>query len=115
MVSYGSRFLSIGSRVDLYYGGKKITKQLNPVKGFQSSSSYNLNFGLGKSPIVDSLKIIWADGKKQTHYKYLNHNDRFNKKQWFKQDSSNIDNPYELYQNDELIKEDIRFMLSLKE
>ena len=69
LVSYGSRFLSIGSRVDLYYGGKKITKQLNPVKGFQSSSSYNLNFGLGKSQIVDSLKIIWADGKKQTHYK----------------------------------------------
>ncbi len=68
LVSNGSKFLSIGSRVDLYYNKEKITKQINPVKGFQSSSSYDLNFGLGKNKIVDSIEITWADGKKQSHY-----------------------------------------------
>ena len=98
LVSYGSRFLSIGSRVDLYYGGKKITKQLNPVKGFQSSSSYNLNFGLGKSQIVDSLKIIWADGKKQTHYKV----------------ELNQINTFEKNDNLEVVKGDVRNTLLLE-
>ena len=48
-------------------------------------------------------------------YIYLNHCDRFKKEEWFKPDYGNTDNPYELYQNDELIREEIRFMLSLRE
>ena len=48
-------------------------------------------------------------------YNYLNEFDRMPTKKWF---SSAVDcnhNPYEEYQNDKLITEDIEFMLSLKE
>lgn len=92
------------------YKNEKVPKLI-----LSSFTQYNL-FNEKLVEVLDIVKEeIGETLKKQTHYKYLNHNDRFNKKQWFKQDSSNIDNPYELYQNDELIKEDIRFMLSLKE
>jgi hypothetical protein len=48
-------------------------------------------------------------------YNYLNEFDRMPTKKWF---SSAVDcnhNPYEEYQNDKLITDDIEFMLSLKE
>lgn len=53
--------------------------------------------------------------KEKLKYTYLNSNDRFPRDVWFNKNKENINNPYEIYQNDELIKEDIRFMLSLKE
>lgn len=53
--------------------------------------------------------------KEKFKYTYINYNDRFPKDVWFNQNEENINNPYEIYQEDELIKDDIRFMLSLKE
>jgi len=104
----------LGSFLKTIHNLQKENKPL-PKLILSSFTKYNLY----DKKINEGLEIIKEELaetlKKQTHYKYLNHNDRFNKKQWFKQDSINNDNPYELYQDDELIKEDIRFMLSLKE
>ncbi len=36
-----------------------------PARGFQSTVSPVLHFGLGKEATVDSLKIIWLSGKVQ--------------------------------------------------
>lgn len=69
--------------------------------------------------IEESLEIakegICDIFKGKFKYTYLNSNDRFSRDVWFHQNEENINNPYEIYQNDKLIKEDIRFMLSLKE
>ena len=58
----------------LAYGTKVVVKtkdgiQLNYVtatRGFQSSSSPVLHFGLGKADKVDSLQVTWPDGSLQT-------------------------------------------------
>ncbi len=54
------------AKVYLYNGDKKLYKELAPAKGFQSSSSHLLHFGLGDFSTIDSLEIVWADGKLQT-------------------------------------------------
>ncbi len=54
-----------GAQVTLFAGGKKWIKEQQTTKGFQSSSSHRLFFGLGKITSIDSLKIRWADGKIQ--------------------------------------------------
>ena len=63
-----NNYSSIGAKVNLYLKDKKLTKQLNPVKGFQSSSSYKINFGIESNSKVDSLSVIWPDGSTQTNF-----------------------------------------------
>lgn len=51
----------IGSKVILVSGKDRITKELQPTRGFMSSSSHTLHFGLGKNQKIDSLIVIWPD------------------------------------------------------
>lgn len=51
-----------GSKVYLYSNGKKYFKELTTTRGFQSSSSRKIHFGLGKNNKIDSLQIVWLDG-----------------------------------------------------
>lgn len=37
-----------------------------PVRGFQSSVSAKLHFGLGDEAVIQELSIVWPDGKQQT-------------------------------------------------
>ncbi len=48
----------IGAKVEVYANNTQQLKQLYTSRGYQSSVSSNLNFGLGESKIVDSLKVI---------------------------------------------------------
>ncbi|HKK12957.1 MAG TPA: VCBS repeat-containing protein, partial [Flavobacteriaceae bacterium] len=50
-----------GTKVYLYSGDKSFYKEDITVKGFASSSTKNVHFGLGKLSKVDSLKVIWND------------------------------------------------------
>ena len=34
-----------------------------PMRGFESSVDSRLNFGLGATPIVDSVVVNWPDGR----------------------------------------------------
>ena len=54
-----------GAKLYVYAG--KIVKynELNTTRGFQSSSTHNIHFGLGKQKTVDSIKIEWLDGMSQ--------------------------------------------------
>lgn len=56
---------AIGSVVELYSGKETIRQELIPSRGFQSSIDYVMTFGLGKKKI-DSLQVIWPNGKSQT-------------------------------------------------
>ncbi|MBP6181443.1 MAG: VCBS repeat-containing protein [Flavobacterium sp.] len=56
---------AIGSVVELYSGKDIIRQELIPSRGFQSSIDYVMTFGLGNKKI-DSLQVIWPNGKSQT-------------------------------------------------
>lgn len=56
----------IGVKVELNFGDEKIVvRQLVNSRGYLSSVSNKLHFGLGKEEIIPKIKIIWPDGKKQ--------------------------------------------------
>ncbi|PIB38237.1 VCBS repeat-containing protein [Maribacter sp. 4G9] len=55
-----------GAKIIVYSVGNHYVKELTTVKGFQSSSTHKLHFGLGRSTRIDSIQIQWLDGKVQT-------------------------------------------------
>lgn len=55
----------IGAKVYLYCGAKRQYLEQMPTRGYQSSVSPVMHFGLGKDSKVDSVKIIWQRGKVQ--------------------------------------------------
>jgi len=55
----------IGTRVEVYANNTQQLKEAYVSRGYQSSVSYNLNFGLGNSKVIDSIKVVWNDGKTQ--------------------------------------------------
>jgi hypothetical protein len=55
----------IGAKVTIYTKNKKQYLEQMPSRGFQSSVSPILHFGLGKDNEVDSLRVIWQQGKQQ--------------------------------------------------
>lgn len=55
----------IGARVTLYRTGKLQYLEQMPFRGYQSSVSPILHFGLGKEKIIDSLCVEWVSGKIQ--------------------------------------------------
>ncbi|MCF7567977.1 VCBS repeat-containing protein [Sabulilitoribacter arenilitoris] len=57
--------LGIGTKVFIYSKGKVQLQQVMNTRGFQSAVPSILNFGLGKATTIDSLKVIWPDGRQQ--------------------------------------------------
>src|SRR6185295_18476101 len=57
----------LGAWADIYYDkGKHQVYENNPYRGYLSTMQSLTHFGLGRSPIIDSVVIRWPDGKKQT-------------------------------------------------
>ena len=54
---------ALGAKVVLYAGGQIQMLEQNPYRGYQSSVSPVLHFGLGQISHVDSLLISWPGGK----------------------------------------------------
>lgn len=61
----GKNTQGIGARITIYAKGKLQYLEQMPSRGFQSSVSPVLHFGLGKDKQVDSLRIIWQNGSIQ--------------------------------------------------
>ncbi len=59
---------AIGSKVELISKDKKQFKEQMPTRGYQSSSSPILHFGLGKTRTIDTLLVKWPDGKISFNY-----------------------------------------------
>jgi hypothetical protein len=57
--------LSIGSKVWIYINGQQQFQELVPYRGYQSSIEPLLHFGLGNNKEVDSIRIVWPDGRVQ--------------------------------------------------
>jgi hypothetical protein len=58
-----------GARVALYSHGRQQVVQNFSTRGFMSSTSGNLHFGLGSDTLVDSLTILWPGLLGQTLYR----------------------------------------------
>eukprot|EP01031_Cornospumella_fuschlensis_P046406 gene46406-56830_t len=56
----------LGSDVTFFQQGKVQKIHQSVTKGFQSSSDFLIHFGLGENPIIDSIQVLWSDGKSQT-------------------------------------------------
>jgi len=54
---------AIGAAVKIYTPGGQKLRINQPVRGFQSSVSTTLHFGLNDATIIDSMIINWPDGK----------------------------------------------------
>jgi hypothetical protein len=66
----------IGSAVTLYCSGEKFYNYFSPVKGYLSSMNGPLHVGLGKNAQIDSMRVVWPDGKSQV-VKSVKTNQRF--------------------------------------
>ena len=54
-----------GAKVVAYHGNAVQLLEQMPTRGFQSSVAHDLHFGLGSDTRVDSLLVIWPDGRFQ--------------------------------------------------
>ena len=61
----GMNRFGIGAKVMIYQKGQTQYLEQMPMRGYQSSVSGVLHFGLGSSTAIDSLKVIWPNGKQQ--------------------------------------------------
>ena len=55
-----------GANVFAVHGGTRQLVEQMPTRGFQSSVDPRLHLGLGRSATIDSLTIVWPDGRWQT-------------------------------------------------
>ena len=55
----------LGVKVEIISQGQLQYQELTLSRGFQSSVAPRLHFGIGKHNVVDSIKVIWPDGKEQ--------------------------------------------------
>jgi hypothetical protein len=63
LVGEGRNRFAVGARVTAYAQGALVMQEQSPVRGFQSSVDYVLDFGLGTRATVDSLRVVWPDGR----------------------------------------------------
>ncbi|MGB7395133.1 MAG: FG-GAP-like repeat-containing protein, partial [Pricia sp.] len=55
----------LGSQVEIYYDGNSQKQYFTPYRGYLSTMEQALHFGLGKVSQIDSVKVVWPDGKIQ--------------------------------------------------
>lgn len=60
----GNRF-GVGARVTVVAGGVRQLLEQQPVRGFQSSVDPRLHAGLGAAAVIDTLEVVWPDGRMQ--------------------------------------------------
>lgn len=61
----GMNTLGVGAKVQIRYQGKQQYLEKMPTRGYQSSVSPVLHFGLGTVATVDTLQVTWPGGTQQ--------------------------------------------------
>lgn len=62
----GENTKGAGASVSVFQNGQAQVVYANMYRGYQSSMSPRLHVGLGKTPKIDSVKVLWNSGKSQT-------------------------------------------------
>jgi len=65
----GQNKRAIGSKVEIYTNDKKQVIELFPSRGFQSSVTERLHFGVNNAAVIDSAIIYWPNGGIEKRYK----------------------------------------------
>ena len=55
----------IGAKVMVWHHGELLVRENYPSRGFQSSVSETIHFGLGALKHIEKIQVIWPDGKQQ--------------------------------------------------
>jgi hypothetical protein len=61
----GMNTQGMGATITIYAKGQQQYLEQMPTRGFQSSVSPVLHFGLGDTHTIDSLRVVWPSGKQQ--------------------------------------------------
>ncbi|MBC8152788.1 MAG: VCBS repeat-containing protein [Bacteroidetes bacterium] len=65
LAGVGMNTAGIGTKVAIWAGGKTYYQEQMPTRGFESSVEPILTFGLGKTPWIDSVTVVWPDAQYQ--------------------------------------------------
>lgn len=103
---------TINNFIETIHNYKKINEEC-PILILNSFTRYNNYHCIEKHLEIYNQELVDIFHKK-FRYNYINKFDRMNTKKWFSSNKDDNKNPYDVYQNDELILKDINFMLSLK-
>ncbi len=66
LIGPATNTLAIGTQLILEAGGKTQYRNLYTTRGFFSSVESIVHFGLGEETLVNTVRIVWPDGKEQT-------------------------------------------------
>ncbi len=67
----GQNTLAIGSKIELWCHGNYQYAEKFLSRGYISSVDPNIHFGIGRNTIVDSIKVTWPTGAKETIQKNI--------------------------------------------
>src|SRR6266496_2251167 len=59
----GKNKFGIGAKVTVHYNNTIAYQEQMPMRGFESTVDSRLNFGLGKTNKIDSVVVVWTDGR----------------------------------------------------
>ncbi len=62
----GANTFALGAKVTVMAGNDTYYQELVPSRGFQSSVSYRLHFGVGSHTAINAVQVVWPDGTTQT-------------------------------------------------
>ncbi|MCG8306936.1 MAG: VCBS repeat-containing protein [Cytophagales bacterium] len=69
LVGKGANTQAVGSKIELYCGRDCQLFEVFGTRGFKSSVDHRIHAGLGRHPMVDSMRIEWPDGSDTVVYK----------------------------------------------
>lgn len=61
----GGNPFGVGAKVYVYANGQVQYQEFTPTRGFQACMYDDLHFGLGKTAIIDSVRVLWPSNKSQ--------------------------------------------------
>jgi hypothetical protein len=60
----GANTQAIGAQLSVWAGGKLFWREQVLQRGFQSTIDARLHVGLGQAAVIDSLEVLWPDGRR---------------------------------------------------
>ncbi|GAA5220094.1 VCBS repeat-containing protein [Membranihabitans marinus] len=60
-----------GSKINIYVGDEILSTEQMPTRGYQSTVSDVVHFGLGENSLIDSISVEWIGGEKSTLYQVM--------------------------------------------
>lgn len=67
-IAFADSNVFLNQKVWVYAEGKVQFQELTPYRGFQSSVTSVIHFGLGSVETIDSLKVVWPDNMTSLYY-----------------------------------------------